>query len=273
MGSKERTMPTIDWIKKNTGNMNVIFMQLDLSSLTSVKEFVETFVKNEERLDILINNAGMIAGDEVELNEDGIEKTLAVNYLGHHYLTNLLMDLLIQSGPGSRVVSVSSMFLFGANQNAFKNLDQLKRDGTKDLSVPGIFEMQKFPSWDFPSFLIQPILDLIALPPFTRYANSKFAQVLFTKELARRFTSKGVSSYVLHPGVIKTEIGSPRKQNDKVVSLNVASFFDAFPRWLNPQYLFWKNIEEGSQTTICCAVSDEFADQSGEYYTDVKPEN
>jgi retinol dehydrogenase-14 len=94
-------------IVQNTGNKSVVVTHLDLASLKSVRAFAED-VKNEARLDILINNAGVFNLPAFSKTQDGFEMTMGVNHFGHFLLTNLLLDLLKQSAP-SRVVVVSSV--------------------------------------------------------------------------------------------------------------------------------------------------------------------
>ena len=82
--------------------------QCDLSSQKSIKEFVEAFKKKETRIDGLINNAGIYHAPR-SVSEDGIEIHFAVNHLGHFLLTNLLMDMIKDSGPGNRVVFLMNL--------------------------------------------------------------------------------------------------------------------------------------------------------------------
>lgn len=93
-------------ITKETGNAEIVVMKIDLSSLSSVKQFAAELLEKEARLDILINNAGMPC--DVVKTEDGFEKVFVVNYLGHFLLTHLLLGVLKKSSP-SRVVNVSSL--------------------------------------------------------------------------------------------------------------------------------------------------------------------
>lgn len=131
-----------EYIRRSTGNGNVVIRHLNLASLYSVREFAKEFIATEERLDILINNAGesdcqhslilflKARGPETNLKvhffltgvmmcpkwvtEDGFEKQLAVNHLGHFLLTNLLLGMLKRSSP-SRVVNLSSIAHVGGN--------------------------------------------------------------------------------------------------------------------------------------------------------------
>ncbi|XP_076034901.1 retinol dehydrogenase 13-like isoform X4 [Oratosquilla oratoria] len=94
-------------IRKDTGNELVEVHLLDTSSLSSVRNFANNFVKKEKRLDVLILNAGIVGPKDLTFTEDDLELTMATNYFGHFLLTNILLGLLKRSAP-SRIVIVSS---------------------------------------------------------------------------------------------------------------------------------------------------------------------
>ncbi|XP_010868456.1 dehydrogenase/reductase SDR family member 13 [Esox lucius] len=159
-------------IRRESGNNEVLFMQLDLGSLKSVRSFAETLLKTEPRLDLLINNAGMMGSGRTE---DGFGMAFGVNHLGHFLLTCLLLERLKECSP-SRVVNVSAL---------------LHRLGSVDFALLGTYK------------------DLVpgqsAWHNFKAYCHSKLCNVLFTRELANRLEGTGVTTYSLHPGVIHTE--------------------------------------------------------------------
>uniref|UniRef100_A0A3Q1GW59 Uncharacterized protein n=1 Tax=Anabas testudineus TaxID=64144 RepID=A0A3Q1GW59_ANATE len=98
-----------DEIRQKSGNGNVVVKKVDLASLQSVRDFAKDITENEERLDILINNAGIcIMMCPKWKTDDGFEMQFGVNHLGHFLLTNCLLDLLKKSAP-SRIVIVSSL--------------------------------------------------------------------------------------------------------------------------------------------------------------------
>lgn len=144
----------------NSGNENVTVQQLDLSSFESIRNFARTF--NEDRLDILINNAGVLSYDR-KLTADGLELHIGTNYIGHFLLTSLLLDKLKSSTP-SRVLNVSSFSHLGI---------ELEKDDL--MSINGYTMIGS-------------------------YRKSKLAIVLFTKELAKKLHGTGVSTFSLHPG-------------------------------------------------------------------------
>ncbi len=150
---------------------------LDLSRLESVREFARQYAADHTRLDVLINNAGVMTGKRLE-TEDGFEWTFAVNYLGPFLLTNLLAELLISSAP-ARIVNVSSENYRTAKQG-------LKMD---DLQMTDGFS------------------------PSRAYAASKMAMILFTVELEQRIGALGVTADVLHPGVVGTSFGNSEESS------------------------------------------------------------
>lgn len=208
-------------IRQSTGNGNVVIRHLDLASVYSVKQFAKDFLDSEDRLDILINNAGVMMCPRW-LTEDGFETQLAVNHLGHFLLTNLLLPKLKSSSP-SRVVTVSSI----AHRGGRIVLDDL------------FFCRRSYSSLE-------------------SYRQSKLANVLFSRELARRLRGSGVSAFCLHPGVIRTELGR-----------HVQGWFPLMGTLLSlPSLLLMKTPTQGSQTTLYCALTPGLEDRSGRYFSD-----
>ncbi|KAJ8733301.1 hypothetical protein PYW08_001599 [Mythimna loreyi] len=161
-----------DKIIKATGNTDVHYRQLDLSSLASVRAFADGVIKTEKRLDILINNAGVYEVDNVK-SEDGLSVAAQTNHFGPFLLTNLLLPLLKTSAP-SRIVTVSS----GAHRNGKVEFDNL--NGEKETKE--------------------------SYSMFNVYCNTKLYNVLMTVELQKRLEGTGVTANCLHPGVVETEI-------------------------------------------------------------------
>jgi NAD(P)-dependent dehydrogenase (short-subunit alcohol dehydrogenase family) len=155
-------------IKQKSGNDSIELMICDLGSQNSIRQFANEFKQRHDRLDVLVNNAGVLLRER-SLTQDGIETTFAINHLGYFLLTNLLFDLLKQSAP-SRIVNVAS---------AAHNYGKLNIAGW----VTGA---------DYSAF--------------SAYANSKLANVLFTYELARRLEGTKVTANCLHPGAVGTNL-------------------------------------------------------------------
>ncbi|TSK31392.1 Retinol dehydrogenase 12 [Bagarius yarrelli] len=208
-------------IRCTTGNGNVVVRHLDLASLISVRQFAQEYISTEDRLDILINNAGVMMCP-YSLTVDGYETQFAVNHLGHFLLTVLLLDMLKKSAP-SRVVNVSSI----AHKGGIICFDDLNFTKTKYDSL-------------------------------VSYKQSKLANILFTKELALRTKDSGVSVYALHPGVINTELGRYVQKRHPV--LNTLLFIPAFLLMKTPnqgaQTSIYCAVTEGLEKYSGCYFSD-----------------
>jgi len=220
---EKRTNAAIEQIKKETGNQDVVFMKLDLSDLASVKEFAQNFKAKYDKLNILINNAGVMALPQRVTSKDGYELQFATNHLGHFYLTNLLLDVIKKSAP-SRIINLSSMIQLRGKFN-FEDINAEK-----------------------------------AYDPLEAYAQSKLANVVFTKELQRRLEGTGVKVVSLHPGVVRTELTRNLSTAQKIF------IYAIYPFW----WFLSKDAKSGAQTSIYCALADHEELQGGQYYSDCK---
>jgi retinol dehydrogenase 12 len=208
--SRAKGEAAVAGIIKATGNEAVRFLPLDLADLRSVRAAAEAFQAEGQPLHVLINNAG-VAGRQ-GLTADGFELMFGVNHLGHFALTTALLGCL---ADGARVVTVASDAHFQA-----KGIDfgALRRRGR---GITGMHE----------------------------YAISKLCNVLFAEELARRTEGTGVTSYVLHPGVVASDM------------------WRRVPRLVRP--LVTRRMlttEQGAQTSLHCSTAPELAGVSGHYY-------
>ena len=163
--NQQRGADAVADIRARSGNDAVEVMPLDLASIPSIHDFARDFLARSERLDVLIDNAGLVMGQRTE-TEDGFETTFGVNHLGHFLLTNLLLDRLRASAP-SRIVVVSSHAQASAPGLAFDDLQS--EHGYK---------------------------------PFDAYSKSKLANIYFARELARRLEGSNVTANALHPGFV-----------------------------------------------------------------------
>lgn len=153
---------------------SIEIMELDLASLASVRRFAEAFLAKYDRLDGLVNNAGVMYPPEGK-TEDGFETQFGINYLGHFLLTELLLDTLKASAP-SRIVCVSSVAHAG---------------------MRGIYGEIDFDDLNF---------DKREYDPAVAYAQSKLANVLHALDLARRLEETGISAFSVHPGWIRSNL-------------------------------------------------------------------
>uniref|UniRef100_A0A8C9QH72 Retinol dehydrogenase 12 n=1 Tax=Spermophilus dauricus TaxID=99837 RepID=A0A8C9QH72_SPEDA len=149
-------------IRADTKNSQVLVRKLDLSDTKSIRAFAEGFLAEEKQLHILINNAGVMLCPYSK-TADGFETHLGVNHLGHFLLTHLLLERLKESAP-ARVVNLSSV-VHHIGKIRFHDLQGEKR------YCSGL-----------------------------AYCHSKLANVLFTRELAKRLQGTGVTTYAVHPG-------------------------------------------------------------------------
>lgn len=163
-----RTAATRAEIQNKSGNPTVHALVADLAALAEVRRLAREFRDRFNRLDVLVNNAGLIARER-RLTADGYESTFAVNHLAPFLLTHELLDPLKASAP-ARVVIVASM----AHQRGKIHFDDLNLER----------------SWS----------------AWKAYNQSKLANVMFTYELARRLRGTGVTANCLHPGVVGSNL-------------------------------------------------------------------
>lgn len=205
---------------KGTGSLRV--EALDLADLDSVRAFADRFVAQKNPLHLLINNAGIMASP-LGKTAQGHELQVGTNHLGHFLLTRLLTPSLAEA-PAARVVTLSS---------------SLHKRG----DAARLFETLE----DDPGFARRRYV------PFDAYADSKLANVLFTRQLARELPAS-VLALSLHPGVIPTNL--TRSMG------TIGSIFRAVGG------AFTKSVAQGAATTIVAATSPALAGQSGAYLSD-----
>jgi retinol dehydrogenase-12 len=212
--SRAKAEPVIAEIKSETGNANIELVELDLSDLASVRHCAEELLARKIPIHGLINNAGL-AGKR-GLTKDGFELAFGTNHLGHYLFTRLLLDRIKESGH-ARIVNVSSASHYQA----------------KGINWSAVHEPTK------------------SVTGLREYEVSKLANVLFTKELARRLDGSGVTTYAVHPGVVASDAWR-----------RVPQPF----RWL--MKLFMVTTEQGARSSLRCATDPELATETGRYYTD-----
>jgi NAD(P)-dependent dehydrogenase (short-subunit alcohol dehydrogenase family) len=202
-------------IVRVTGNGHVTGVVADFASLAAVRRLAAEVSARHARLDVLVNNAGTSARQR-RLTSDGFEWLLGVNHLAPFLLTKLLLDKLKASAP-ARVVTVASR----AHRRGTLELDDLN------------WERRKYNA-------------------LKAYADSKLANILVTRELARRLAGSGVTANSLHPGVVATNI------------FNQLGFLGrAFTRIAKPLLL---TSSEGAKTSVYLASSPEAASVNGKYF-------
>ena len=164
--NEERGNRALQEIREESGNERVEVMLADLAVQAEVRRLAEEFKERHDRLDVLVNNAGLVLSERTE-TPDGLEMQLATNHLAPFLLTNLLLDLLKKSAP-SRIITVSS---------------DAHRWGKIDLN-----DLQSKKRYR----------------AFPVYGTTKLANIMFTYELAERLERTGVTANCMHPGGVST---------------------------------------------------------------------
>jgi NAD(P)-dependent dehydrogenase (short-subunit alcohol dehydrogenase family) len=213
-----RTRDAVEEIRRAAGGRRVEGLVADLSSQAEVRRLAGEVRGRTDRLHVLLNNAGAYFGGR-RVSADGLELTFALNHLSYFLLARLLLPLLGAGAP-SRVVNVSSEAHRGARMD-----------------------------WD----------DLLAersYSPWGAYGQSKLANVLFTRELARRVGRARVTANALHPGVVATHFAAEER-----------GLAGAFFRLARP---FLATPEKGARTPVHLASAPEVEGVTGRYFADLR---
>lgn len=209
----------VDEIRRRASGSKVELLVADLSLQRNIRLLADEILSAFPRLDVLVNNAGLIVGDR-KVTEDGLELTFAVNHIGYFLLTQLLEERLVESAP-ARVVNVAS----DAHRSGTIDFDDLQGE-------------RGYSSW-------------------RAYAQSKLANILFTKQLSERLSGRGVTANCLHPGVVSTNFG-------RSGGILVRAFFSlASPFLTTPA--------RGADTSVYLASSPEVAHTTGGYFVQRRP--
>jgi len=210
-------------IQERTGHEQVHLVHVDLADLDSVRSSADAILEGWDRLDVLVNNAGGL-WTERQVTQQGYEQTFGVNHLGPFRLTQLLLDRLRTSRP-SRIVNVSSV---GHRFARGMNWDDLQLERGYDAAFA--------------------------------YGQSKLANILFTRELARRLPPEEVIANACHPGSVRTGLG---RDGDTSGVIGVVAFGLLRPFYLSPA--------RGARTLIYLATAPEVTGQTGGYYVRCRP--
>ena len=216
----------LDEIRTRSGSADVDVMDLDLASFASVREFASRYADAHASIDVLVNNAGLML-TSYRQTVDGNEMTFQVNHLGPFLLTNLLRDPLVAAGD-ARVVNVSS----DAHKQGGKTLD------FDALQSPG---------------------GVNARNSMNVYGRTKLENILFTRELARRWATDGVTTNAVHPGFVRSGFG---RDGDG------GKLFDVLMPVIQ---LIALSAEQGAYTSVYVASSPEVADVTGKFFVKCKP--
>ncbi|CAM0140819.1 hypothetical protein VKS41_008097 [Umbelopsis sp. WA50703] len=243
--SESSAQAAIDRIKKAHPKANLQWLNLDLSDLDKVQEFATEFHKTGLPLHGLICNAGIMA-HPYSKTKQGFESQFGVNHMGHFLLIKLLLDDLINSGPGSRVVVVSSA-------------------GYRFSGV-------RFDDLDFKNGQVY--------DPFVAYGQSKTANILCARAFNEKYSDKGVEFFSLHPGMIRTNLGKGMSEDAKKTMItnitnnavqrkilgwltSLESFFEPVFGKISPKWM--KTIEQGAATQVWAATSPDLNGKGGAF--------
>lgn len=217
--NRDRGEATLARLRKAGPKADHAIHYADLSRITEMRRVGGEIAAAEPRIDVLINNAGA-AFKARRVTEDGLEATFATNHVAYFVLTNALLENIKAAAP-SRIINTASMTYAWAK-----------------LDLDDLQPQKKFDGMDV-------------------YAKSKLANVLFTLELARRLEGTGVTVNCLHPGFVKTRLGSEDGGITNVFGLSTSGA-------ISP--------DEGARTTVYLASSPEVAKVSGQYFSSSRPE-
>jgi NAD(P)-dependent dehydrogenase (short-subunit alcohol dehydrogenase family) len=210
-------------IRERTGNDDVHLVALDLADLASVRTAAEQIQERWDRLDVLVNNAGGTWSDR-QLTVQGFEQTFGVNHLGPFFLTSLLMDRLKASAP-SRIINVASV----GHHMAWRGMrfDDLQSD-------------KRYAAME-------------------AYGRSKLANVLFSRELAKRLVGTGVTANAVHPGPVRSGFG---------MDGDLKGLMGLGNRFIRP---FEISAAAGAKTSVYLAASPEVEGKTGLYWVRSRP--
>lgn len=225
---------------QGVSNTNVYSVPLDLDDLESVRAFPKRLSESpaggDSKIDVLMNNAGVMAIPEREITKDGFERTFQSNHLGHFLLTQKLMNKLAND---ARIINVSSE----AHKIAAKGLELDNLNGETSYG------------------------------PWSSYGQSKLANILFTKELQKRANEVGrpLTVVSLHPGAVQTDLARNLFGEEKWAKLKTEgpSFLDSIV--LSTLSYFVIPVERGATTQVWLAAGNGGQDIGGEYFVRCKP--
>jgi NAD(P)-dependent dehydrogenase (short-subunit alcohol dehydrogenase family) len=235
----EKVQAVIDELKAQFPAVPYRALHVDLSSQKSVRQAAKEVLAYPENIDILINNAAVMALPERTLSEDGIELQFATNHVGHFLFTNLIMPKLVtaakESSPGStRIINVSSSgHALGPVRFSDYNFEKPKEELPKE----------ELPAFEHLAALGAPAEDMYS--PFVAYGQSKTANILFSLALIKRLSGDGIVSYGVHPGSIPTEL---QRNADKELLDEMRK------RAVRDSRLVVKTLDQGSSTTLVAAL-------------------
>ncbi|KAI1126116.1 putative retinol dehydrogenase 12 [Nemania abortiva] len=236
--SQAKAQPTIDAIKGVDANVNVKFVEAELTSLKSVRAAAQTILNDPEvtKIDVVINNAAVMACPQMQ-TEDKLDYQFGINHLSHFVLTNKIMPKILAAGPGARIVSVSSS---GHRYTGVRFHDP-------NFTEPGSYK------------------------EFASYGQAKTANILYAVELNKRLASRGIRAYAPTPGSVQTNLGTYMQAlgdramavlDDAAYKVNGISIAETRAR--DP----YKTLQQGSASYIRAAIDPDLVKEEGVFIDD-----
>jgi NAD(P)-dependent dehydrogenase (short-subunit alcohol dehydrogenase family) len=210
---RKRAEDTLRRVRARNPNVDHTVHLADLSLLSEMKRVASEIAAGEPRVDVLVNNAGG-AFSHRRVTEDGLELTFALNHMAYFVVTLGLLDRL-RATSGARIISTASMTY------AFATMDFDDLQSEKKFDGPDV------------------------------YARSKLANILFTRELARRLGGAGVTANCFHPGLVNSRLGSQDGGISAIWGMSMSGS-------ISP--------EQGAKTLIYLASSPKVAESTGAYF-------
>ncbi|KAI0533818.1 hypothetical protein GGR58DRAFT_94643 [Xylaria digitata] len=228
--TEDKTKLVVQKIREINASVQINFVQIDLSDQVSVRRAAKTVSATVEKIDIIINNAAIMACPWSKTN-DGIESQFATNYLGHFLLTNLLLENTVRM-DGARIINTAST----AGAGGEVDFDDVNfKDGKTYV-------------------------------PVAAYAQSKVAMLLFTAALASRFDPHKVAAFSVHPGNIRTNL-QVNLQDPAAFKSAVEWVTMKTGHFVREEF---KTLQQGSSTTLVAALDDTIIGSSRCYLADAQ---
>ncbi|XP_017769167.1 PREDICTED: retinol dehydrogenase 12-like isoform X2 [Nicrophorus vespilloides] len=230
-------MESAERVKHLTGNPNVYGLPIDLSSLKSVRKFSKILHNIEEKIDILINNAGA-CGFNGQFTNDELQKTMQINHLGGFLLIHLVLDML-KKAEKARIVSVSSIYSFLHNMKSHNEINK----------PPSTFDKK--------------------LTTIVDYGNSKLCVIAACNVMSKKLVKYNITCNTLCPGLVWTSIhyDSFKAIPNKSV-IDKFLFFTFYLSWI---WFYSKTVMQGAQTSINCVVSEKLDSVTGQFFRNCEP--
>lgn len=226
-----KVSPVMEKIKAVDASVKTTFIAIQLDDFDSVRTAASEFNNAIDKLDVLINCAGIMAVPTFTTNKHGVESQFATNHLGHFLFTAIIFDKIAAAGRGARIVNVTSD---GYTLSPCRFEDYNFKDG------------KEYHAW-------------------SGYGQSKTANILFTRQLATKLADRGIVSLTIHPGVIfGTSLGQHATQElfDSVNEVAMRETGQPFTMGVP------KTLEQGTSTALVAALDPRLENQSGSYLED-----